>query len=62
MAMPEARDGPTDNEGLPEDFEFHMEVISYSGHAQEIMDREARGEPPPPGLLDRILAWLPWGS
>lgn len=39
-----------------------MEVVSMWGNAQEIMDREARGEPPPPDILDRILAWLPWGS
>jgi hypothetical protein len=29
------------------------------GDAQRIMDRGDDGKPPAPGLLDRILSWLP---
>lgn len=42
--------------GFDEESELHMAVISMSGNSQEIMDREARGEPTRESLLDQILA------
>lgn len=49
-------DGALD--GFDEESELHMGVISMSGNSREIMDRDARGEPPRESLLDRFLFWL----
>lgn len=46
MSSPTVDRGDGALDGFDEDSELHMGVISMSGDAQEIMGREARGEPP----------------
>lgn len=48
--------GSSEKSGGPEPRPGHVGISPLSCY------REARGEPPPPDILDRILAWLPWGS
>lgn len=40
-------------EGIPDDFEFRLEVFSHRGNSRELMGRE-----PVPTLLDRFRSWL----
>lgn len=58
MSSPTVDRGDGALDGFDEDSELHMGVISMSGDAQEIMGREARGEPPGESLPDRFLFWL----
>lgn len=43
MAMTSSPDEPDETSGALDDIELHMEVISFGGNAQEIMDREEHG-------------------
>lgn len=53
MASMSRPQDPSAREGIPDDFEFHLEVLSHRGNSRELMGRE-----PAPTLLDRFRGWL----